>query len=199
MSISEKRRIELETMRRQQILTVALGLFYRKGFANTTVADIANAANISKGLVYRYFDSKADILLAYKDALDSCFAELDAMSPKEAIREAARRFLVEPDSESVMHPLRVYILVFIKGELNDERFYEALPHDLGHDFYGEKFAQGIALGQFKEGNPYDYGDFFWHYLMGCIVDKLITREEEDSDSALKRIDRVLARFEAETA
>lgn len=50
--------------RRQEILTAALGLFSEKGFAHTSMADIADAAGISIGAVYRYFPSKNDLVLA---------------------------------------------------------------------------------------------------------------------------------------
>ncbi len=36
MSIKAERKIELEKQRREQILTVALGMFYEKGYKNTT-------------------------------------------------------------------------------------------------------------------------------------------------------------------
>jgi len=48
--------------RRQQLLDVALGLFSRQGFERTTVRDIANAAEVTDGLIYRYFASKEELL-----------------------------------------------------------------------------------------------------------------------------------------
>ena len=47
--------------RRQQILRAAAHVFARKGLAATTIADIAQAAGVSHGLAYHYFDSKEDI------------------------------------------------------------------------------------------------------------------------------------------
>jgi len=44
--------------REEQILTVACRLFGESGFASTSVADIAEAAGISKPLIYNYFGSK---------------------------------------------------------------------------------------------------------------------------------------------
>ncbi|MCX4705500.1 TetR/AcrR family transcriptional regulator [Streptomyces sp. NBC_01373] len=50
--------------RRQEILEAALTLFAEKGFAHTSMADIAAASGISIGAVYRYFPSKGDLVLA---------------------------------------------------------------------------------------------------------------------------------------
>ena len=48
--------------RREKILDASLRAFNQKGFASTSVAEIAAAAGIAKGTVYLYFRSKEDIL-----------------------------------------------------------------------------------------------------------------------------------------
>src|SRR5690242_3244503 len=47
--------------RPQEILDAALTVFVSKGFAATKLDDVAVAAGISKGLLYRYFDNKAEL------------------------------------------------------------------------------------------------------------------------------------------
>jgi len=44
--------------REDQILDIACRVFGEKGYAATSVADVARAAGISKPLIYAYFDSK---------------------------------------------------------------------------------------------------------------------------------------------
>jgi TetR/AcrR family fatty acid metabolism transcriptional regulator len=44
------------------ILDAAKGIFADKGFEGTSIADIARAAQISDGLVYRYFRNKRELL-----------------------------------------------------------------------------------------------------------------------------------------
>jgi AcrR family transcriptional regulator len=66
-----KERKEREKKRRaNEILEAARQLFETKGFLNTTLQDVAREAEISVGLIYRYFDSKEDIFasLALKGA-----------------------------------------------------------------------------------------------------------------------------------
>jgi AcrR family transcriptional regulator len=48
---------------RQTILTAALELFSERGYANTTLEDIAEAAEVSTGTLFAYFPSKDEILL----------------------------------------------------------------------------------------------------------------------------------------
>jgi AcrR family transcriptional regulator len=51
----------------RRIYLVALDLFRAKGFAQTTMRDIARAAGLSLGAAYHHFASKDSILLAYFD------------------------------------------------------------------------------------------------------------------------------------
>ncbi len=50
--------------RREELLRVALRLFAERGVDGTTIADIATATGTAHGLVYHYFASKNDLLLA---------------------------------------------------------------------------------------------------------------------------------------
>jgi TetR/AcrR family fatty acid metabolism transcriptional regulator len=50
--------------RRVELLDVALRLFAERGFQATTIADISAAAGTAHGLVYHYFKSKDELLLA---------------------------------------------------------------------------------------------------------------------------------------
>ena len=50
---------------RERLFRAALDLFARKGFAETTVEDITEAADVGKGTFFNYFPSKDHILLAF--------------------------------------------------------------------------------------------------------------------------------------
>lgn len=59
--------------RRDELLQIAAGLFAEKGFKNTTVRDIADAAGILSGSLYHHFDSKEamvdELLVRFQDEL----------------------------------------------------------------------------------------------------------------------------------
>lgn len=66
--------------RREQLLAIAAQLFAEKGFRNTTVRDIADAAGILSGSLYHHFDSKEsmvdEILSTFQEEL---FGQYDAI------------------------------------------------------------------------------------------------------------------------
>lgn len=53
--------------RKRQIITAARELFIEKGFLDTSINDIINAAKISKGTFYNHFTSKNECLIAILD------------------------------------------------------------------------------------------------------------------------------------
>ncbi|WP_461828824.1 TetR/AcrR family transcriptional regulator [Aquifex sp.] len=53
---------EKRSSTREKILEVALKLFSRKGFKETTIKDIAREVGITEGAIYRHFTSKEEII-----------------------------------------------------------------------------------------------------------------------------------------
>lgn len=84
---------------REQILDASLRLFSEKGFARTSVRDIAQASGITDAAIYYHFASKRDLFEALLDergftaALESLERAEVTAGPKEAIPEMALRAL----------------------------------------------------------------------------------------------------------
>lgn len=78
--------------RRQQLFTVALELFAERGYRATTMDDIAEAAGVTKPLVYQHFSSKRAL---YLELVDSVSAELLAAISEAAARAEGPRQQVE--------------------------------------------------------------------------------------------------------
>jgi len=79
---------ELPARRRAQILEAARYCFHARGFRQTTIEDICGEARISPGALYRYFDTKADIIAAIAlDARAQAEAALERLSTAEGLIE----------------------------------------------------------------------------------------------------------------
>jgi AcrR family transcriptional regulator len=64
MAIERPSRKEQAQRRRAQLLDVALQLFVERGIENVSIADLAAGAGVAHGLVYHYFASKDELLVA---------------------------------------------------------------------------------------------------------------------------------------
>jgi AcrR family transcriptional regulator len=61
------RRLRRSAELRERLFRAALSLFARKGYAETTVNDITEAADVGKGTFFNYFPSKEHILLGFAE------------------------------------------------------------------------------------------------------------------------------------
>lgn len=96
----------LPERRRAQILEAARACFGQRGFRQTTIEEICAEARISPGALYRYFDSKADIVAAIAlDARAEAETMLDRLSGADglidALAELARAYFADGDPAMV--------------------------------------------------------------------------------------------------
>ena len=75
---------------KSRIVTAAWKLFYQYGYDNTTIDDIVDAAQTSKGSFYHYFESKDALLSSLSYLFDEKYKELEAqmdpgMSPVDKL------------------------------------------------------------------------------------------------------------------
>jgi AcrR family transcriptional regulator len=81
---------EIRGKSREKILNAAISLFSSIGYFSTSVSKIAQKAGVSKGLLYNYFDSKDQLLVAIVNKtiklLDNAFTVSgEISSPKEEL------------------------------------------------------------------------------------------------------------------
>lgn len=85
------RRERNKVERRQRLESVALELFERNGFDNTTIEEIADAAGLAPRTFFSYFATKDDLVLAdYSRRLERIIEELEALPATEPPWRALR-------------------------------------------------------------------------------------------------------------
>ena len=105
--------------RRKAIVTAAVPLFARKGFAGTTTRELAEAAGISEALLFRHFPSKQ---VLYREILrlgcegDPALEKLATLTPSTAtlvcmVRFMVRRFLLGTEAERAEFDTRLRLLL----------------------------------------------------------------------------------------
>lgn len=87
---------------RERLFRAALDLFAKKGFAESTVEDITEAADVGKGTFFNYFPSKDHILLAFGEMqlskLEAAVSEVrhSGQPMREFLRSLGVRMTQEP-------------------------------------------------------------------------------------------------------
>ena len=96
MQLTRKRRLSTDA-RREQLLASGARLLAERPYDEVSIEEIARAAGVSKGLLYHYFPTKRDFLIAAIERGQEELAELTApdpsLPPAEQLGASLDRFL----------------------------------------------------------------------------------------------------------
>jgi AcrR family transcriptional regulator len=145
---TQTRKQVLTDLRREEILTAAIKVFGKKGFAATCVGDVADAAKMAKGTVYLYFESKEEI---YATAVRLAIERLQAHSaeqvqPAAGVRERLA-VAISVRMEFWHEQLNLYRLLLTVGR---EPQHKRQTHELlraGHAYFLGILEEGVAAGE----------------------------------------------------
>lgn len=115
--------------RREQIIDVAIDVFGRAGYYGASMNDIAEAAGVTKPVLYQHFDSKGDLYRALLDEVAQRMLEAitkatsDAQDGKEQTEAGFRAYF-----RWVAHRHDEFRLLFGGGAGRDAEFSDAIRH-----------------------------------------------------------------------
>ncbi len=128
---------EIRQQSRKKIVNTALELFAKQGFHATSISQIAKQAGVSKGLMYNYFDTKEELLMAIVvDAMEEgqgFFAQIMEAKPgKERLRlmlEMTFHYVVENyEHQKLLASLALQMDQFPEiGELIRQKYTNYIP------------------------------------------------------------------------
>lgn len=101
---------------RQRIFEIAIEQFVERGYEETTMRDIAKAAECSLGLAYRYFDGKDAIVLMLWQELAEDFADRIGQLDEGNLTE--RYYLAMQEKVNQLQPYRSVIKATIGAAMN---------------------------------------------------------------------------------
>jgi AcrR family transcriptional regulator len=163
--------------KRELILLEALNQFSKKGYYSTRIQDIAEAADISQGLLYYYYSSKEAV---YIDLVD------DAL---ERINDTARfvREMNKSNGEKIMYALRILFKTIetsprfrqtcrmiaqatYQAEISDEAQVQLdKKRDVAYRIMAEIFRRGQLEGTVVDGDPMELAILFWTSVNGLSI------------------------------
>ncbi len=97
---------------RKAIIEASMGLFAKRGYHGTSVAQIAAATDLTKGALYWYFKSKEDLFLTVLDRIKNDWQEAvmsrveaseSAVEKLERLFDATSEMIAQSESPNSMH------------------------------------------------------------------------------------------------
>jgi len=113
--------------RRRQLFDVALSLFAKHGYAAATMDDIAEAAGVTKPLVYQHFESKRALYLELMDVFSRELvtrivkATANAQGPRQQVEQGFAAYF-----ELMLGNEEAFRLLYGRGAPDDPELGEAL-------------------------------------------------------------------------
>jgi TetR/AcrR family transcriptional regulator len=184
MSTSEKENIQAPEVR-GRLLSAALELFTRKGYAATSVREIVEVAGVTKPVLYYYFGSKEGIYLnlmrepfgLLDDLLDS-FPRNDSDSTGNSLMRLCESlftlFLKHLDTARLMYSIYY-------GPPQGAPFFDFDEyHKKLQDKVRKIVEQGVSSGEFA---PVDAGDTMWIIIgvLNVAMEEQLCREKPGID------------------
>lgn len=186
-------RDEQKEQRRQLIISKALELFAKKGYSDTKIGDIAQAADMSAGLMFHYFESKEQLY----EELVKMGAECTNIPQKlnfENPPDFFEGFLNTLFSYAKEQPWVFYMFVLMA----QARRSEGIPPHIREialsvdqiEQSAEIIRAGQQYGYFREGDPYTLSFTFWSSVQG-IMEQLAVSPEMTENGQLPETDWII--------
>ena len=162
--------------KKAHILQTASNLFAEKGFHRTTTKDIAQAADISEGTLYNYFEDKDDLLLGIVSFLGQSQNLVDLLP--QALSVDARDYL-----DAMLHGNKEFM--FSNQAMMQSVFSEILVDPVLRDrYYRELVLPGLTMleehlltriehGQIKPIDERHLSRILFGMVIGLFVLKVI--------------------------
>ena len=153
--LSSDRRSRRSAETRERIFRAALGVFSKKGFAETTVEDITNAADVGKGTFFNYFPNKDHILLAFAEMQIARlrFAVDEARGNNTPSRQFFRSLVSLMTAEPIRNPdiVRLLLLAFLSNPSVRQAMLDLQDRALA--LHAEMIELGQARGEIRNDLP----------------------------------------------
>jgi AcrR family transcriptional regulator len=169
---SSDRRQRRSAETRERLFRAALLLFAEKGFAETTVEDITNAADVGKGTFFNYFPSKEHILIAFSDMqLSKLQNTVDQMRDRpEPMRSFFRSMTIRMTEEPSKSPDVVRALLQANLSSSSVRSVMRERSDRAEGLLTQLVQIGQERGEFRRDAPaLELAQVFRQTIFGTLL------------------------------
>lgn len=189
------RREAKKALHRRRILETAQSIFFRDGFVEANLDEIARGAGVAKGTLYRYFDSKADLYVAVLAHGGDIFAQrmrearAGGGGATEKVRRIARFYFRHWTANEE------YFAIFWAVE-NQDVIGELTPGAVKQvtslwseclRILADTVEEGVREGSFAPCDPWEVANIFWTLANGLIRTEHVQARRRLRRKRLERI------------
>ena len=151
---------------RRKILKASMHEFKTQGFAQTSIADIMNGAELGVGTFYNYFDSKEEVLMSIvKELFAQVEEKVETMAQKNSSSLELLAFCAMNTAKLVDE--NRFILPLLASAVKHADKPEQLPKNLSPDFkkiFEEIIRRGQICGEIRNDIPVDLISEMFHSI-----------------------------------
>ena len=191
MGIQERKQRERE-LRRRQIMNAARKVFSCKGFAKTTMEDIAREAELSPGTLYLYFRNKDELYASLSvEVLEHLYEKLKRVYVREARNPGMRIDYLKQTlyAEYEVDPLILLNLFHLQSSDILRNLAPPMLTTLKNlsqkslEIISKIFAEGMETRDFIDKRPETLSEIMWALFSGVVLweeSKRIIRNEDET-------------------
>lgn len=175
--------------RREQLIETAIGVFAEQGFHATSMNDVAEAAGVTKPVLYQHFSSKRDLFVELLTEIGNQLrdtiakATADAAGPREQIEQGFRAYF-----DYVGTHTDAFKVLFGAGARRDPEFASFTRAVEG------SIAEAIAELIVVDGQPAEDRELLAHTIVGMTEAAsrywLVHDRAPDVDTLSERVSRL---------
>jgi AcrR family transcriptional regulator len=157
---------------RERLFRASLDLFAQRGFSDTTVEDITNAADVGKGTFFNYFPSKEHLLLAFAEMQLSKLQSIvdNLRTTGEPVSQFLRTLGVRMTEEPGRNPSMVRALLLANLSSSPVRDAMRINHARAHELLSEFVKIGQQRGELRNDlPPAEIAQVFRQMVFGTLL------------------------------
>jgi AcrR family transcriptional regulator len=166
---------------REKILATAARLFAEQGYENTSIAQVARAAKVSKALIFWYFETKEQLYHnALRKTLEPYFITVDSLAGLDEKSQIER--LIEQFAEFVrdnVYSVRFFLSLMLQGERQPDEVIHRVSELYGvfRNLIANVIESGQRRGVFRSDcSPHLDAAMIMAALDGVLVQNFLSAE-----------------------
>jgi len=194
LSKTVSKTVSKEEETQNRILKAAEKLFAKRGYGGTTTRDLAQAAGVAEGTLFRHFENKKAILIEvatrrWMEILTDLLTELCEMGSYKAVAQVMRKRMLSLNANTDM--LRVcFMEAQFHPELRDR--IQADVIDKMTDVTEAFFQTAMDRGEYRKMNPRVVARIFLGMFTVSGFSQSTMADEANSPSDMKEMAETLA-------